>query len=90
MDDALEQAKMVAGGPSGLAKRIGGISPQAISQWDRVPADRVIQVERATGVLRQALRPDIYPPVPSPQPSEADALPQAPRAPSEDVTGEAA
>lgn len=61
MKEALDRAKLKAGGPSGLAKAIGGITPQAISQWDRVPAERVLQVERATGVPRHDLRPDIYP-----------------------------
>ena len=42
------------------------ISPQAITKWiqrGRVPAERVIEIERATGgaVSRQVLRPDLYP-----------------------------
>jgi DNA-binding transcriptional regulator YdaS (Cro superfamily) len=37
------------------------ISPAAVSQWDRVPAERVLEVERATGVSRHELRPDLYP-----------------------------
>jgi DNA-binding transcriptional regulator YdaS (Cro superfamily) len=43
-----------------LAKRIG-ITPQALSQWEVVPPLRVIAVERATGVSRSELRPDLYP-----------------------------
>lgn len=43
-----------------LAKRLG-ISAQAISQWRRVPVERVLEVERLTGVSRHELRPDIYP-----------------------------
>lgn len=39
-----------------------GITAQAISQWDRVPVERVLSVERLTGVPRHVLRPDIYPP----------------------------
>lgn len=38
-----------------------GIGSNAISQWERVPAERVIDVERATGIPRNQLRPDIYP-----------------------------
>lgn len=38
-----------------------GISAQAISQWRRVPVERVLEVERITGVSRHELRPDIYP-----------------------------
>lgn len=38
-----------------------GITAQAISQWTRVPVERVLDVERITGVPRHELRPDIYP-----------------------------
>jgi DNA-binding transcriptional regulator YdaS (Cro superfamily) len=59
---ALERAKAVVKGSSALARLLPGIiSPQAISQWKRVPAERVLDVERATGVPRDELRPDIYP-----------------------------
>lgn len=57
----LDRAKEKVGGNVGLAAGIGGISPQAVSQWDRVPATRVLVVERLSGVPRHELRPDIYP-----------------------------
>jgi DNA-binding transcriptional regulator YdaS (Cro superfamily) len=38
------------------------INPGAISQWTRVPAERVLDVERLTGVSRHVLRPDIFGP----------------------------
>lgn len=60
-DRALQIAIDVAGSSISLARLIG-VTPQAISQWTRVPAERVLQVENATGVPREALRPDIYPP----------------------------
>lgn len=60
MDEALESAKQAAGGPTGLAAKLGSITSQAVSQWKRVPADRVLDVERVTGVSRYDLRPDIY------------------------------
>ena len=61
-DEALERAIGAAGGTKELARRIG-ITPQAVSQWKRCPAQRAIDVERATGgeVRRQDLRPDFYP-----------------------------
>lgn len=37
------------------------VSPGAISQWERVPAERVLDVERLTKVSRHDLRPDLYP-----------------------------
>ena len=43
-----------------LAKALGGISSQAVSQWQRVPVERVLDVERLTGISRHKLRPDIY------------------------------
>ena len=48
------------GGASALA-RLLGVTRSAISQWDRVPVERVLDVERLTGVPRHNLRPDIYP-----------------------------
>ena len=42
-----------------LAEKLG-LTAQAVSQWDDVPADRCLDVERATGVTRYELRPDIY------------------------------
>lgn len=47
------------GGVSELARRIG-IAQPSVSNWDRVPADRVLAVESASGVSRVRLRPDLY------------------------------
>ncbi len=58
--DAFGEAKERAGGAPELARKLG-IRPQAVFQWRQVPALRVIQVERITGVSRHLLRPDIYP-----------------------------
>lgn len=69
--DALHRAKQAAGGVNNLARQIG-ITSQAISQWDRVPAERVLAVETATGVSRHDLRPDIYGPAPPPAPPATD------------------
>lgn len=43
-----------------LAKELG-ITRGAISKWKRVPAERVLEVERILGVPRHMLRPDLYP-----------------------------
>ena len=37
-----------------------GITPSAVKQWSRVPAERVVEVEKATGIPREQLRPDLY------------------------------
>ena len=48
-------------GPASLSEKIEGhITPQAISQWDKVPAKRVLEVEKITGISRHVLRPDIF------------------------------
>lgn len=60
MEQALEIAIDRAGGATKLAKAIGGITPQAISQWKVCPVNRVVQVEGATGISRHELRPDIF------------------------------
>lgn len=60
MDDALELAKQKVGGASSLAGKLTGITPQAVSQWKRVPAGRVLEVEAITGISRHDLRPDIF------------------------------
>jgi len=58
-DSGLEEAIRVAGGITDPARRIG-ISQPAVSNWDRVPAGRILSVEAATGVPRAILRPDLY------------------------------
>ena len=60
-DNALERAKKAAGRAYKLADKLG-ISQQAISRWKKIPPLRVLDVERATGIPRHELRPDIYPP----------------------------
>ena len=58
-DVGLEEAIRVAGGVGALARKIG-ISQPSVSNWSRIPADRVLSVEQATGVSRAMLRPDLY------------------------------
>jgi DNA-binding transcriptional regulator YdaS (Cro superfamily) len=58
-DAGLQAAIKAAGSMTDLAKAIG-ITPSAVSQWDRIPQERVLDVEFATSVPREVLRPDIY------------------------------
>jgi TorA maturation chaperone TorD/DNA-binding transcriptional regulator YdaS (Cro superfamily) len=58
-DFGLDQAIRVAGGVSALARKIG-ISQPSLSNWTRVPAERVLAVEGLTGIDRAVLRPDLY------------------------------
>lgn len=43
--------------------RLLGVTPQAITKWKngRIPAERVLEIERVTGVSKHDLRPDLYP-----------------------------
>ena len=66
MLDTVRKAAQLAGGVHALAQRIG-VSRQALYQWRRrMPAERVLAVERATAgrISRHALRPDLYPEAP--------------------------
>lgn len=52
-------------GQAGLA-RLLGVTPQAVNQWVNgnrpVPSRHVLAIERATGVSRHELRPDVFGP----------------------------
>ena len=56
---ALLEAIEKAGGLRALARQLG-IAHQSIAGWDKVPAERIVEIERVTGVPRQRLRPDLY------------------------------
>lgn len=58
-EPGLQQAIDAAGGVSELARKIG-IAQPSVSNWSRVPAERVAAVEHATGVDRALLRPDLF------------------------------
>lgn len=58
--DPVQLAVEGAGGTAVLARGLN-IRSQAISQWTRIPAERVLQVEKLSGVPRHLLRPDLYP-----------------------------
>lgn len=61
MDRLQEHIKQF--GICSLAEALG-IRYQSIQDWlsvGRVPAERVLAVERVTGISRHELRPDIYP-----------------------------
>jgi TorA maturation chaperone TorD len=58
-DRGLQEAIRAAGGVTELARRIGVTQP-SVSNWRRIPAERVLAVEEVTGVARDLLRPDLY------------------------------
>ena len=56
----IEAAAKAVGGIVKLSLALG-LSRGAVSQWTRVPAERVLDVERLTGTPKEILRPDLYP-----------------------------
>ena len=61
---AIQRAADLIGGQSALARSLK-VTPQAVQKMcatGRVPAERVLDIEKATGVSRSELRPDLYPP----------------------------
>ena len=59
-EGGLEAAIRAAGGVGVLARALGVPQP-SVSDWRRIPAERVLAVESLTGVPRSTLRPDLYP-----------------------------
>lgn len=57
-DPALENLLSQRGAVTRIATALG-ISTAAVSQWKRVPDDRVAEVARALGVAPDAVRPDV-------------------------------
>lgn len=61
-------------GLAAIAAVCGGITPQAVSDWSRVPPHHVIAVEALSGMPREVIRPDIFgAPRPRPQMNRAVA-----------------
>jgi TorA maturation chaperone TorD len=71
-DQGLAEAIRAAGGVGALARKIG-IAQPSVSNWSRIPAERVIAVEDTTGVPRTVLRPDLYGGQPAAQTDDIDA-----------------
>lgn len=56
----VREAASHVGGLSALAKLMG-VAHTTFYQWKEVPPNRVLQIEKLTGVSRHELRPDLYP-----------------------------
>lgn len=59
---AVQKAIDAAGGVMPLAG-LCKVTYQAVQKWQsgRLPAERVLEIEKVTGVSRHELRPDLYP-----------------------------
>jgi DNA-binding transcriptional regulator YdaS (Cro superfamily) len=58
-DNGLKTAIESVGGVRALA-RLLNLNCSSIYVWHRVPAERIIQIEKVTDVPRNVLRPDLY------------------------------
>jgi len=59
MDKGLLKAIEAAGNQRRLALLLG-IDPAAVNGWKKIPAHRIVEIERLTGVPREELRPELY------------------------------
>ena len=63
----IEAAIVAMGGATAAARMLGIDNPSVVMNWrsrGRPPADRVIEIEAASGISRHDLRPDIFGPSP--------------------------
>jgi DNA-binding transcriptional regulator YdaS (Cro superfamily) len=58
MSKGLRQAIDAVGSVHKLARALG-IRQQSLWKWREVPTERILDVERATGIPREELRPDL-------------------------------
>ncbi len=79
-DPALETLLAQRGAVTRIAAALG-ISTAAVSQWRRVPDERVAEVARALGVAPENIRPDLGPVPPEPPQREGQPLRMASRIP---------
>jgi DNA-binding transcriptional regulator YdaS (Cro superfamily) len=62
---AVQAAIDAAGGLRKLARMLEISSPSSITSWGQIPAKRVLEIERQTGLSRHVMRPDLYPEEPA-------------------------
>lgn len=60
-NDIVSNVIAQAGGLRALGDALG-VSYQAVQSWrrNRIPAERVLEIEHLTGIPRERLRPDLY------------------------------
>lgn len=56
----MQRCAEAVGGLAKLAALLG-VRHQSFYSWKRIPAERVLDIERVTGISRHELRPDLYP-----------------------------
>jgi DNA-binding transcriptional regulator YdaS (Cro superfamily) len=59
MDKAITRIRATKGMAAKIAASLK-IYRGSVSKWQRIPAERVVDIERITGIPREELRPDLY------------------------------
>lgn len=59
MSDGLTLLRRTRGAQAKVARELG-VTRAAVAKWEKIPAERVVEVERVTGIPREELRPDLY------------------------------
>ena len=59
MNEFRKWLKAESGRQNALADALD-VTHSAIAQWQNIPSNRVVAVEKHTGIPRQKLRPDLY------------------------------
>ena len=61
MENSFDRAIRKAGGYAQVAKALG-VRRQTVYKWrERLPLERIPEIERVTGLSRHDLRPDYFP-----------------------------
>ncbi len=55
----IDLVRSTRGASARIAKALK-ITRGAVSQWDKVPAEFVVEIEQATSIPREKLRPDLF------------------------------
>lgn len=69
----VERVIQSLGGITKAASALGIGNPSVVANWrlrKRVPAERVLDIERITGISRHELRPDIFGPAREKEPAQ--------------------
>ena len=63
MESALKSYRIASSLTQGQIAELLGVRPPAVCKWERnrVPAERVLDLARITGIPKEELRPDLYP-----------------------------
>jgi DNA-binding transcriptional regulator YdaS (Cro superfamily) len=61
MPDGMDLIRAQRGLLAKIAHELG-VTRAAVAKWERVPAERVVHIEKITGIPREKLRPDLFEP----------------------------